>query len=1229
MLENKQRLQTLAVVAILALLTLVVTYNAGRSRGQLGVRTELLTAQAELIAQLSATPTVLATPTETLTPTPSQTPTASFTPTPSRTPTLTPTPTATPASPEEWAERFRLLAEEGLNAISIGDLAGERAQSLLRGIAQEQGLLFVPATYFELDGNEWAALVVPRTPAGEALPMLFWREPNDRNRIRSQDLLPVLSATGAGIDYSRLLAGVSFGSIRSDFLGKLHVLLVERSDLNPELRASVIAQQRPAGNFVPLWDSTDDPMWEVVSAGSQLQIMDSDGRVLPDIQIMAPLMDSGPMRNVIGAPAGFVERPPFARQWGASLWSFQTVEEAQESPEAAQPGYALKDAALVSTPLTALAQVLAGLRGSDLGETSNYVSRLDLLQEVYDLGLHQPGVWFSAYLDDSGRELDGAEISQRVRFFDNGDRQRTYIAGFDQGADGAYRLASLEVAPPYTEDERLTPAAPLPTLTHTPIPTSTPIPSPTTPLDANAQATLTAQPAPTATPTPTATDTATPTATSTHTATATSAPTQTPTGTPTSTPTFTITPSPTHTPSATPTFTLTPTPTDTPTATATERPYPVPEIPTEQAPLAKASVVKWPANLRTEPNTNSVTIVQLTNGVSVDLFGKTEDGSWTLLRVNSPGDERDGEIGWIATDLLEISGSTAFLTQYRVDGTPVVPPTATFTPTPGTPTPTNTVPPTLTPTPTLSPTPRPTPVIAAADTEPMAEIVAPPPEPGEYLLTIRTDGQDAANVSAIGATGTVDGEQRDWTILAATADTQIWSGLFGAFPAEWISAPASLLRPGATLHVVGAPSADNGSVLTAQRVRIAAAPTLQRARLVARPELANGVANGAAVALMGSREEPGIYLLETAGTLRQLWIDEREATWAGGDPSAGVIVSEGDAQLGSSDFTWVRGDGIGLQVFAQPYHDLHGVVADVLGGLWWIETPQAGIDQWQLWQYDPDQGRIVLRLRANGNVFQNGNSLVDAPLTPILLAAQPQLGEAGQIISVSLLVDTINAAAQQQYQGVFRAQVALDQGDQGQVSGEPQLLMTPGSYRGPLQVSPDGGKLAHFLYDPEHPSLTSGVIRPANTVRTLILEGRGANTIRTVYQTENRFEFLAPNLGWQGNDKLVLARSRFAPGDTFGIDRFGIVLVELPDADRPSDQIQTSSHLFPDQNQLRDFAVCVDGLHTLTITSNGSGVLELARWDGSDAPEPLFVLPETMSRGFLCWQAPDELIASP
>ena len=41
-------------------------------------------------------------------------------------------------------------------------------------------------------------------------------------------------------------------------------------------------------------------------------------------------------------------------------------------------------------------------------------------------------------------------------------------------------------------------------------------------------------------------------------------------------------------------------------------------------------------------------------------------------------------------------------------------------------------------------------------------------------------------------------------------------------------------------------------------------------------------------------------------------------------------------------------------------------------------------------------------------------------------------------------------------------------------------------------------------------------------LRVLTLEGRGASTIRTVYATENRFEFLAPNLAWQGNKHLVM-----------------------------------------------------------------------------------------------------------
>ena len=65
----------------------------------------------------------------------------------------------------------------------------------------------------------------------------------------------------------------------------------------------------------------------------------------------------------------------------------------------------------------------------------------------------------------------------------------------------------------------------------------------------------------------------------------------------------------------------------------------------------------------------------------------------------------------------------------------------------------------------------------------------------------------------------------------------------------------------------------------------------------------------------------------------------------------------------------------------------------------------------------------------------------------------------------------------------------------------------------------------------------------------------------------------------------------------------------------------------PNQRELRDFAVCQDGRYTLAIAGLEDGNLELARWDGADRPEPLFVLPPTMSRALLCWQAPDSLVA--
>ncbi len=294
--------------------------------------------------------------------------------------------------------------------------------------------------------------------------MLFWREPNDRNRVRSQDLLPVLSTSEAGVDYRTLLAGVTYGAVRSDFLGRLHVLLVERPEINPLLSVTVLYQPQPGGEFAALWRSREDPLWSIEAAGSQLQVQESAESLLPDIQIIAPLAATGDLRKRLDAPDAFVERPPFARQWAATLWRFVSIEEALELSGVVRPGYNLEDEVLVSTPLTALAHVLAALQTTDVGAASNYVSRIDLLQQVYDMGLYQPGLWIGIYLDENGREVFGHDVTRQVRLFDNGDRERSYVAVFDQGLSGEYRLSALLDSPAYWEDNLIT-ASPLPTST--------------------------------------------------------------------------------------------------------------------------------------------------------------------------------------------------------------------------------------------------------------------------------------------------------------------------------------------------------------------------------------------------------------------------------------------------------------------------------------------------------------------------------------------------------------------------------------------------------------------------------------------------------------------------------------------------------------------------------------------------------------------------------------------
>jgi hypothetical protein len=188
------------------------------------------------------------------------------------------------------------------------------------------------------------------------------------------------------------------------------------------------------------------------------------------------------------------------------------------------------------------------------------------------------------------------------------------------------------------------------------------------------------------------------------------------------------------------------------------------------------------------------------------------------------------------------------------------------------------------------------------------------------------------------------------------------------------------------------------------------------------------------------------------------------------------------------------------------------------------------------------------------------------------------------------------------------------------VSDGPQLLLAEGQYRGPLVVSPDLSRLAYFTYDAAVPSLTSGAVKPANTLSLLTLPGRGDSSSQPVYTSETRFEFLAPQIAWLASDKLLAARSRFAAGGA-DLDRFGIVQVQLPSAeDTAATAITTSTYLLPRQQSLLDFAACLDG-SALLLARDRDGSQSLARWQGQGQSFPLFGLPAQLDRSHLCWQA--------
>ena len=1190
---NRSRLYILVSLLVGLLILSTIVYLIGLARGRGDVQVAVATAQAEAqLAQLGATETPSATPTNTETPT--------ITPTPSETPTPTasPTPSPTPASPEEWAGRYRAQALDGLNAITGLDFTSERAAALLRSVAQEQFLIFAPVSYSQLSEAPWAALVVPRTPDGLALPMLFWQDANDQNRVRGQLLLDALSGAG-GEPYAALRPGIQQGILRTDPQGRLHALLAERPENSGRLPVYLLAQGAPAADFALVWNSLSEPLWSIDAPESSLNFVDNDSSFLPDIVVDGTLPAGSDLRGVVRAPGTFVEQAPFARQWANSRWTPATLGDLNAGGSVT--GYRLQGAGLRSSPLTTMAQIIALLQAGSVDTALTYATRLDIVQQAFDLGLAQPGWWMGQYLDDSGRPTGTAAVTSRLRFFDNGNRARTFDAAFDLDDNGFYRLSAVQLTGA-VEGDLVTPAAPLPTLTATIAVT----PEATAPASAGTLV------IPTASPTPL------------------------PAGAPTSTPQPTATPIPpatgtaTNTPAATATLEPTVTNTPTETATPTATPYYLPNIPPDQAALVTGiTFVSEPARLRAGPGRDFPVIIPVDNDLNVGIFGVTEGQEWYLIRIEEAGHPNRGQLGWMFRDLVYTEGDLAQLPQYRIDGTPLTPDPATPATGAEAAAPAEPGAPTSTPAPTLpaSPTPLVTPQVAVPNVALPAAVAPPEAEPGETIATVGGEQLPAnplAPIPAVAEDGTA------FFFGAADASVQMWSGVAGDDAGRWLPAAGELLWPGTRVYLrlatplagsetsnAGDEEAAPAAQILAQRVRIVAAPPVERVQAQDGAALAQAVAAGEAVALVGDSGGAGVNLLRTDGVIEALYPDATSVTWLNGSPAPGWAFPLRTPAFGQDGFIWQRDDGSGLRIRAQPFRFISGIAGDAYTGLWWIERPNIGAGTWELWNWNPATQQIVRAFAGNADVFSSASPLVSATLAPILLAVRPI--EPGDGSAVSLFLDTSDSLTQRLNGGLFRLALRIPPDAPSTLDGAPRLVLAPGAYQSPLAVSPDNTRLAFSVYDADQPSLTAGQIRPPNRIKLLTLEGRGSSTIRTIYQTETRLEFIAPLLTWQDNETLLTARARFAATGTIGLDLFGAVWLQLPTGDAALSPSAISVRV-PANQRLLDLTGCRDDQSALLVLLDSDGSLGYARWSTIEAPTRTFTVPNNLTRAFICWR---------
>lgn len=1138
-------------------------------------------------------------PTGTATPRPSPTPSPTITPTPSA--------TATPASVAEWGERFRSRAVADLNTLASTGFDAERASALVRRVAQSYGLIFVPVSYQPLTAETWAALAVPRTAEGESLPTLFWQDPNDGNRIHGQLLLGALQTLNdTASPTEHLQAGLDHALLRMDDGGRFQLLLIEQPQSWSVLSIYMLAQEQPAGEFALSWWSVADPIWSI-GADSGYELVETDGALLPNLRATGPLTSRGALRQQLDAPALFVEQFPFARQQATTEWTPRFAFDVGQSIDSHLDGYRLLQSDLQPTPLTTFSQLLLRLQQPNLGEAGALTTRLDVLQQAHDLGLSEPATWVGIYLDGAGQPIFDGTITERLRFFDNADRSRTYDAVFERDENGLYRVAALlAVADVYRDEHLITPEAARSASATNGTPTATAPPATSTGGNTGAGTQGTRGPSDLAVVAPTATVAATPTAAPTEAATATDSP----------TPTATDTPLPTETP------------TETPTPTPAGLPPVLPELPADAPGIVTGSVAAAsPSNLRGGPSTEYVVVAQLGNETPVDYFGITESGEWLLLRVRNPGGENDGVVGWMAMNLLRWNADLGLLPRFNNDGSPLTPLTPTAPP------PLTDTPPPADAPPPADPEATPSPVAqaTAAIRQPASAgqlTGAAPPEPGSSERVGRITGEQIP-ANPLEPLPVLDEDGNTVQLDLQTATVEIWSGLFGQQSGAWVPAAPELLWAGTRVYVQlpdGANSTEGQA--NASRIRIVGAPLLARTQVLSLENVNTAVQGETVMALLGSREQQGVYMLESVGTLQQLFIAEQNAVWMSEDPLSGLLLRTPTFATSVNSFTWLREDGTGISFLAQPFHEIRGVAGDLHSGIWWIETPQADVDHWQLWHYNPASTQIALHLQAPGSFFRRADESVSASLVPVLLAVEPALGPDDRPQSVTLVMDTVDRVTQTPYGGVFRMGIPggdfpSDPTDAETIVRSLEQLLPPNTYRGTPRISPDGTQMAYFVYEPEHPSLTSGFITPPNGLRLLLLSGDRAGENFPLYQTETPFEFLATDLSWRDNQRLVLARSRFPAGDAFGAELFGLVQLQLPTrAELGAATVELVTYEFPEDEALYDFAACRDGEFTLVVMRNAEGTLEVGRWRDAARPRPLFGLPDGLSRAFVCWRAP-------